>query len=523
MIGKVNDDFFTKSILSKTGHRNAQVVIGPAMGVDSAILKVPEGYMAVAEDPIFPSLNMTPEDFAFVTVHIGASDVAVMGIKPQFMTYSLLLPPDTPEPYIAKLISEISAEADRLGIAIVGGHTGFYGAVTVPTVGGITVWGVSDHYVSPRGAQVGDDVLITKGAGIEAAGLLGFELGKVLKGNVPGADIARAAARMREITVVKDAAVASAFKGVHAMHDATEGGVKRGVWEVAQASKKGIAIDRDALLIPQDIKNVCGFFNLSPWEIISEGTLVLTVSPTETKALRAAFAKEGIESAVIGRIVEQSAGATYTEAGVTHKLVPPQKDLFWEVFFNAGEILKEASLTPDEKLCSDLKATVDRLKKANISRLLPEIGSNIGYTVNGKTPAEVAAVPGRIFRVENETYSVRDPKMGISVYMADTLLILRRKFPEARCVMNLRSTPEILDACRKKGFRMADMPTPADYWQRGNEYDTDLEKVIAKTKELPDVITIPDRINLEKLIVVTGTSLADFERKILALNAAVAE
>ncbi|MFA6622822.1 MAG: thiamine-phosphate synthase family protein, partial [Fibrobacteraceae bacterium] len=138
-------------------------------------------------------------------------------------------------------------------------------------------------------------------------------------------------------------------------------------------------------------------------------------------------------------------------------------------------------------------------------------------------PAEVAAVPGRIFRVENETYSVRDPKMGISVYMADTLLILREKFPKAQCVMNLRSTPKILNACSKEGFRMVDMPTPADHWQRGNEYDSDLKKVIAGTKELPDVITIPDRINLEKLIVVIGTSLEDFERKVLALNAAVAE
>ncbi len=525
MIGKVNDDFFTQAILARTGCKNAKVVIGPTMGVDSAILKVPGGFMAVAEDPIFPSVRMTPKDFAYVTVHIGASDVAVMGIKPEFMTYSLLLPPDTKEDYIASLVREISAEAKRQGISIVGGHTGYYGAVNCPTIGGISVWGYGKRYVSPKGAKAGDNLVITKGIAIEAAALLGFELGEALKGKLESRDIRRAARRMKEISVVKDAEIASKFRGVHAMHDATEGGTRRGVWEVAEASGKGVLLDMDAYRIPRDIENICRIFGLDPWEVISEGTLVIAVSPKDTDALRKALADQGIQSAVVGKFMNREFGRKTLHNRKIEDFLPPVKDFFWDVFFNAADILAqgniEGQLSESDRLCRDLKACVDRLKAANICRMLPEIGMNIGYTETGTFRKDVCAVPGRIFRVENETCSVRDPKMGISVYMADSLLSIRKKFPEAKCIANFRSSPKILSACKKAKFRIVEMPTPKDYRQRGNDYDRDLESVIDKTPVLPDIIAIPDRINLEKLILVVGSSLKDFERKVLKINAAL--
>lgn len=174
-----------------------------------------------------------------------------------------------------------------------------------------------------------------------------------------------------------------------------------------------------------------------------------------------------------------------------------------------------------EILCKNLKACADAFVKANIYKLLPEIGMNIGYTVSGKTVAEVCDIPGRIRRVENDCCYVREPKMGGSVYMASTLLAIRKKFPEAQCVANLRSNEKILEACRSLNFEMAHMPDIPDYWQLGDDYDRDLQKTIAAAEKLPDVITIPDRINLEKLILVVGTSIEDFQEKILKLNEVV--
>lgn len=343
MIGKVNDDLFRRAILPQTGAAAPQVVVGPQMGVDAAVLKIGDEYMAVAEDPIFPGPTTTPEDFGWITVHIGASDVAVMGIKPRFMTYSLLIPPGTPEDYVAALVRSISETARELGISIVGGHTGFYGSVTVPTIGGITVWGLGREFVTPAGAQAGDAVIITKGVAIEAAGVLSCELGgKLLGAGVPGHLVERARRRFREMSVVADAAAAAAVGGVHAMHDATEGGLERGLWEIAEASGTGLRIERDRVPVPEDVGAVCDFFKLNPFQVISEGTLVLTCDSAKTGDLLRGFEQAGIPAAEIGQVVPLEEGRCWIEdGGRKQDLLPPPVDHFWEAFFNALSLKDE--------------------------------------------------------------------------------------------------------------------------------------------------------------------------------------
>ena len=337
MIGKVNDGFFTKAILPNTGAAAAEVIVGPRMGVDAGIVRVGDQYMAIAEDPIFPGPTTSPEDFGWITVHIGASDVAVMGIKPQFMTYTLLLPPGTGEDYISRLVKSISENACELGISIVGGHTGFYDAVNIPIIGGITVWGMGKDYVSPAGAKAGDLLIITKGAAIEAAGILAQELGdELLAAGLSKELLERAKGRFWEMTVVRDAEIAMAAGGVHAMHDATEGGLARGLWEVAEASRVGLRVERKLVPVPQDIQAVCEHFKLDPFEVISEGTLIIACEPTIADTIIGDFRKEGIDAAVIGEVVPLAEGRSWiNQDGSKANLLPTSVELFWEAFARA--------------------------------------------------------------------------------------------------------------------------------------------------------------------------------------------
>lgn len=512
MNGKVNDDFFQKNVLPFTGELKPEVIIGPRMGVDAAILKIGDQYMAIAEDPIFPSMTMSADDFAYVTVHIGASDVAVMGIKPRFMTYSLLLPPETEESYVEELIKSISKYANELGISIVGGHTGYYGAVVVPTIGGITVWGVADEYISPMGAQIGDDVLITKGAAIEAGALLGYEHKDFLSTVIDPTLVNKAAGRMKEVSVVKDAHIAATVGGVHAMHDATEGGVKRGLWEIAQASGKGMLIDQQKIFVPEDIAALCQYLKLNPLEIISEGTLVLTCAPEKTAELRATFEEHGIESAIVGKVTSSEEGCCILDEGEKYELIPPSIDKFWDVFFSS---LSETPTT----LCTELQTTVSKLCQENIYKMLPEIGANIAYAApECKSLGEIAGIPGRILRYKNTTATLGQPELGGSVNMGETLLSIRKYFPQTRCLINLRNTPSILQACREGGLTVADMPTVTEYRQYDGDFLRDLEGMLQEIDRIPDVIAIPDRINLEILILIPAETLDELTEKILKVN-----
>ncbi|WP_258360050.1 thiamine-phosphate synthase family protein [Moorella sulfitireducens] len=523
MIGKVNDDFFRRAILPHTGAAAPQLVVGPQMGVDAAVLKIGEEYLVVAEDPIFPGPTMSPDDFGWITVHIGASDVAVMGVRPRFMTYSLLLPPDTPESYIAELVKSISLYAAELGITIAGGHTGFYGAVNVPTIGGITVWGLGREFVTPAGARVGDDVIITKGAAIEGAALLACELEeKLLAAGIEPGLVERAKKRLREMSVVAEAGIAMETGGVHAMHDATEGGLARGLWEVAEASGVGLKIERSRVPVPEDVRAVCAHFDLNPYEIISEGTLVLACAPEKTGALLAALQEAGLEGAVIGRVIPGTEGRFWVEDdGQQVELVPPPADRFWDVFFNALALKNDNRTAAELALCRELGEAVRELQAADIiAALIPEIGANLAYCLpEARDLKDVAAIPGRLLRFKGQVAALGEPEMGCSKHMGGTILVVREFFPAARCVINLRYSPRIHQACAGLGLKVASMPVPAGYRQEDAEFYRDLRQTLAGCRELPDVIEIPDRLNLERLILVLGKNPAEIVAKVKALAA----
>jgi hydrogenase maturation factor len=325
------------------GAFSKQTLVGPGPGLDAAVLDLMDGrVMAIAEDPIFPAPSLPLELMGWFTVHIGASDVAVTGIRPQFMTYTLLLPPTCPESDARTIVVSISDAALELGISIVGGHTGWYDAVTIPIVGGVTVWGIADKsaWVSPGGAQDGDIILMTKGPAIEAVALLSVLYQDRVRSCISSTSLQQALSRVQQITIVKDALTAFGVGGVHAMHDATEGGVLGGIHEMASAANIPAYVNIDAVVVSSDIVDLANALAFDPWYAISEGTLLAAVAPDSVPRICKEWSKVGIESYELGRFDASLQHCVVCRNGTTTELVEPEIDPFWDLFF-AG--LRESS------------------------------------------------------------------------------------------------------------------------------------------------------------------------------------
>src|SRR5206468_1543137 len=88
-------------------------------------------------------------------------------------TLDLNLSPGFSDADLATYVRAMSAEWQRLGIAVVAGHTGRYEGCAPSIVGAATLIGIGDEgrYVTPAMAMIGDRVIVTKGCAIEATAI----------------------------------------------------------------------------------------------------------------------------------------------------------------------------------------------------------------------------------------------------------------------------------------------------------------------------------------------------------------
>ena len=116
------------------------------------------------------------------------------------------------------------------------------------------------------------------------------------------------------ISVVRDAAVATAAGEVHVMHDPTEGGLATGLWELAEAAGVGLEVDEAAIPILPETRTLCAQLGLDPLGLIASGALLLAVAPGDADAILAALDEAGIAAARIGRVVERERGIVLRSA-----------------------------------------------------------------------------------------------------------------------------------------------------------------------------------------------------------------
>jgi hydrogenase maturation factor len=263
-----------------------------------------------------------------------------MGVKPRYMTYSLLMPPETKDEDFKTIVNSIHQAALELDIAIVGGHTGYYPGFAAPTIGGVTVFAIADKddYVTPAGAKPGDDVILTKGPAIETTGILAVIREKELLEKYPSSLVEKAKAQCLKMTVIEDSLVAMESGGVTAMHDATEGGVIGGLFEIASASGVGMEIDESMFIYPPEVRMVCEAFAIDPVAAIAEGSLLITARSDCTADILQRLKASGIDASAIGKVIADSKIRTMKR--LDGRVVPleiPKQDPFWPVFFEGLE------------------------------------------------------------------------------------------------------------------------------------------------------------------------------------------
>ncbi len=291
------------------------VVLGPRIGEDAAVLEMTDRYLVVATDPI----TFTSGEIGYYAVIINANDVVACGARPRWFLMTLLLPEGGTPTEVEGLFQEVDATCRQLQVGLIGGHTEITPGLDRPVIIGTMIGEVAkDRLVTSSGAQIGDDLLLTKGIAVEGTAILARERERLLRSRgYSEAFIQRAQDYLYNpgIGVVVEALVAVETARVSAMHDPTEGGLSGGLYELSEAAGVGLEVDGAEIAVLEETRTLCQEFQLDPLGLIASGALLITCHPRDTDQIVRATRGAGVAVQQIGCVVPKDWGVVLTGPG----------------------------------------------------------------------------------------------------------------------------------------------------------------------------------------------------------------
>jgi hydrogenase expression/formation protein HypE len=306
--GKLPNDHLA-DLLSRVGHGDPRVVVGPAVGRDAAVIDTGGPRLLVAKtDPI----TFATGEIGWYAVHVNANDIACMGGRPAWFLATVLLPEGCDQGLPGAILDDITEACSSLGIELVGGHTEVTIGLDRPIVVGAMLGEADrDRIVRPESARPGDAVILTKGIAIEGTAVLARESReRLISAGLSEATIDAAAGMLRNpgISVVREADAVLNVAEVHAMHDPTEGGLATALYELAASTGCGIRVDAESINVLPETAEVCRALELDHLGLLASGALLVVVSVDAVSRTLRAVGDAGVEAARIGSLSPKEDG-----------------------------------------------------------------------------------------------------------------------------------------------------------------------------------------------------------------------
>lgn len=324
-IGKIPENVLKRSVMRQLTTKREEVLVGSAVGEDcAAVVLEPDEEFVLSTDPI----TGTAKDIGNLAVLVTTNDLASAGATPIGIMLTVLLPKGTEEATLKEIMQQVNAACETANIQVIGGHTEVTDVVNQPV---LSVTGVGKvkrgKLISTGGAKPGMDLVATKWIGIEGTAIIAKEKEAELRALFPDVIVDEAIGLDAYVSVQKDGEVAAAH-GAAAMHDVTEGGIFGALWEMAEASSVGLDVDLSKIPIRQETVEICEYFDVNPYQLISSGCMLIATS--DGSGLVRALADAGVAASVIGSTTDSNDRIIRYD-GEMRYLEPPKADEFHKV------------------------------------------------------------------------------------------------------------------------------------------------------------------------------------------------
>jgi hydrogenase expression/formation protein HypE len=251
-------------------------------------------------DPIF----FPGGDIGRLAVCGTVNDLSVVGARPLYLSIGFIIEEGFPIRQLKRINESIKKTADEADVLIVTGDTkvvehGSADGVFINTSGiGILRDNVD---VSGSNGRIGDRIIVNGPLGNHGMAIVTSRQNLGFKSQITSdaAPLNHLTEKMFEST-----------NRIHAMRDATRGGVAAVLNEIAQSSNVGIELDEQEIPVSEDVRGACEILGFDPLYVANEGVLVAFVHSDDAESLvkKMRSTRYGKKSKIIGRVVEAPKG-----------------------------------------------------------------------------------------------------------------------------------------------------------------------------------------------------------------------
>jgi hydrogenase expression/formation protein HypE len=251
-------------------------------------------------DPLF----FPGSDIGELAVNGTVNDLAVSGAKPLYLSCSVIVEEGLPVETLRRVAESMQAAAKKAGVQIVTGdtkvvHRGAVDKLFINTAGiGVILPGVD---ISAHNIQPGDVIIVNGELGNHGTAILIARGELALETNIES--------DCQPLNGLVET-ILNACPKIHAMRDATRGGLATVLNEFALSSDVGIRIDEQSIPIREEVKGVCEILGLEPLYLANEGKLVVIVGRENAEIVLSAMKSHpaGKEACILGEVITSPPG-----------------------------------------------------------------------------------------------------------------------------------------------------------------------------------------------------------------------
>lgn len=335
-IGKLPENIYKRSVLKELRYKRKEIISGAGIGNNCAV------FSPVKEDVVTSMAFMAgkADQIGLAAVHRAVNQIAASGAEPVALTGVLLLTEETPEEELKIVVHQMEKTCEEIEIQVAGLDVSVIPDTRVSqidhlmlTITCIGKFSGKEKYLPPDQKMWGgyakpeQDVVLTKWAGLEGTYLIARNKEKELRERFSAEYIEEAKGFDRYLSIIPEAATAME-SGVGTMHNVSEGGIFGALWEMAERSGVGLEIELKKIPIRQETVEICNYFDINPYALLSSGCLLMTAD--NGYELAESLHKEGISAAVIGRTTDSNDRLIINEEEKRF-LTPAQQDEYFKL------------------------------------------------------------------------------------------------------------------------------------------------------------------------------------------------